>query len=470
MRSSRRLRSNTQPVEKSGNDALVIWRLRGPFRSPRACRSRRHARCFLTEQFRLYQIAVSWRWWRREGMGGREWRESPRETLVSSRLFPSAGHSNVDGGLRGQFIRRAAAEDFDNWVPPMTGLADRAIPSTQVLDPRGGLVGPLPEFARDPGELAALYRAMVLTRTFDSKAIALQRTGRLGTYPSSLGQEAVVVGVAAAMRRDDVFLPSYREHGAQLWRGVTLAELFLYWGGDERGNNFAGPRRDFPNCVPVGTNAPHAVGAAMALRLRGESSAAVCLFGDGATSKGDVAEALNMAGVWMVPAVFVINNNAWAISLPRKTQCVAATLAQKAAAAGIPGEQVDGNDVIAVRVVTERALSRARQGEGPSLIEAVTYRLSDHTTADDASRYRDDAEVSRHWQAEPVARLRNYLTGLGEWSKDKEEALLKECGRAVEEATAAYLAMPSQPPVAMFEHVFASRPTDLVEQQEAWHD
>ncbi|HEY4773682.1 MAG TPA: thiamine pyrophosphate-dependent enzyme, partial [Xanthobacteraceae bacterium] len=170
-------------------------------------------------------------------------------------------------------------------------------------------MGPLPDFAREPDELLALYRAMVLTRSFDTKAIALQRTGRLGTYASSLGQEAVAVGIAAAMAPSDVLLPSFREHGAQLWRGVSLKELFLYWGGDERGNDFAGPRQDFPNCVPVGTHAPHAVGVALAFRLRGEARAAVCVFGDGATSKGDVAEALNMAGVWQVPAVFVVNNN-----------------------------------------------------------------------------------------------------------------------------------------------------------------
>src|SRR6516162_10010411 len=263
---------------------------------------------------------------------------------------------------------------------------------------------------------------MVLTRMFDAKAVALQRTGWLGTYASSLGQEAVGVGLAAAMRPDDVLLPSFREHGAQIWRGVSLKELFLYWGGDERGNDFAGPREDFPNCVPVGSHASHAVGVALAFRLRGEPRAAVCVFGDGATSKGDVAEALNMAGVWKVPAVFVINNNGWAISVPRERQSAAATLAQKAIAAGMPGEQVDGNDVIAVRMVAERALARARRGEGPSLIEAVTYRLSDHTTADDASRYRDDAEVSRHWPEEPVARLRNYLIKVGVWGREKEDA------------------------------------------------
>ena len=348
----------------------------------------------------------------------------------------------------------------------MATVAEFAIESTEVLDPHGQVVGPLPDFARDTKEIVALYRAMVLTRTFDTKAIALQRTGRLGTYASSLGQEAVAVGVAAAMQREDVLLPSYREHGAQLWRGVTLKELFLYWGGDERGNDFAGPRQDFPNCVPVGSHAPHAVGVALAFRLRGEQRAAVCLFGDGATSKGDVAEALNMAGVWKVPAVFVINNNGWAISASRAKQTTAGTLAQKAIAAGIPGEQVDGNDVLAVRAAGERALSRARRGEGPSLIEAVSYRLCDHTTADDASRYRDDAEVSRHWPAEPIARLRSYLMGLGAWSKDKEETLLQECGRAAEDAAAAYLATAPLPAAAMFEHVYANPPTDLIEQQE----
>ena len=336
-----------------------------------------------------------------------------------------------------------------------------------VLDRDGNLAGPMPEFARDPAELLRLYRTLVLTRTFDTKAIALQRTGRLGTYASSLGQEAVSVGAAAAMTKGDVLVPSFREHGAQLWRGVTLKELFLYWGGDERGNDFAGPREDFPNCVPVASHAPHAVGVALAFRLRGEQRAAVCVFGDGATSKGDVAEALNMAGVWTAPAVFVVNNNAWAISVPREKQTAAATLAQKAVAAGIPGEQVDGNDVIAVRAVTERALARARQGLGPTLIEALTYRLCDHTTSDDASRYRDDAEVSGHWPAEPVARLRKFLTNSGHWGKDKEEALLHECSSAVEAAAEAYLATPAQPISAIFDYIYAEIPAELAEQREA---
>jgi 2-oxoisovalerate dehydrogenase E1 component alpha subunit len=337
----------------------------------------------------------------------------------------------------------------------------------RVLDVDGKVVGELPEFAHKPAELLRLYRALVLTRIFDTKAIALQRTGRLGTYASSLGQEAVSVGTAAAMQRDDVFLPSFREHGGQLWRGVTLKELFLYWGGDERGNDFAGPREDFPVCVPVGSHPPHAVGVALAFRLRGEPRAAVCVLGDGATSKGDFAEALNMAGVWQVPAVFVINNNGWAISVPRARQSAAETLAQKAVAAGIPSEQVDGNDVIAVRAVVERALARAWKGRGASLIEALSYRLCDHTTSDDASRYRDDAEVSRHWPAEPLVRLRNFLTTTGHWDKEKEEALLHECGNAVEQAAEEYLATPPQPVSANFDYAYAETPAELAERRDA---
>ena len=352
----------------------------------------------------------------------------------------------------------------------MTIVAQFTISLTRMLDPGGEAVGPLPRFAQNPKELAALYHAMVLTRAFDTKAIALQRTGRLGTYASSLGQEAVAVGVAAAMQPSDVLVPSYREHGAQLWRGVSLKELFLYWGGDERGNDFAVPREDFPVCVPVGSHAPHAVGVALAFKLRGEPRAAVCTFGDGATSKGDVAEALNMAGVWKAPVVFVVSNNGWAISVPRAKQSAAATLAQKAIAAGIPAEQVDGNDVIAVRSLVEAALERARAGGGPGLIEAVTYRLSDHTTADDASRYRDDAEVSPHWAEEPVARLRNYLVRQGIWSTDQEEALLQECDERVDEAAASYLATPPPPATAIFDHVLAHLPAELAEQRQAATD
>jgi 2-oxoisovalerate dehydrogenase E1 component alpha subunit len=344
-------------------------------------------------------------------------------------------------------------------------IASFVIERRRFLAPDGEVAADLPAFANDPAQLIRLYRAMVLTRAFDAKAIALQRTGRLGTYPSSLGQEAVAIGVASAMRPDDVLLPSFREHGAQLWRGVTLLELLLYWGGDERGSDSSGPKRDFPVNVPVGSHVPHAVGVALAFKLRGEAHAAACVFGDGATSKGEVAESLNIAGVWRLPAVFIINNNCWAISVPVSRQTAAATLAQKAIAAGIPGEQVDGNDVIAVREAVERALARAYAGEGPTLIEALTYRLGDHTTADHASRYRDDADVSARWKEEPVARLRRYLTKRGVWTKEDEERTLVEVATEVDAAAEAYLGTPAQAPDSMFGYTYATLPRDLVDQR-----
>lgn len=341
---------------------------------------------------------------------------------------------------------------------------------TRCLEPDGSVCAVLPVFAREGRELIVLYRDMVLTRTFDAKAVALQRTGRLGTYASSLGQEAVGAGIGRAMHTDDVFLPSFREPAAMFIRGVRMSELLLYWGGDERGSDFQGPREDFPICVPVGTHAPHAAGVALALRLRGEKRAALCAIGDGATSKGDVYEAMNLAGVWRLPLVFVVNNNQWAISVPRSKQTAARTLAQKAVAAGFPGEQVDGNDAIAVRQVVGRALEKARDGGGPTLIEAITYRLSDHTTVDDASRYRSDAEVSPHWKEEPIARLRNHLVTAHGWRKEQEDALLAECAAAVEAAADEYLAAPAEPPTSMFDHLYAALPEALQVQRDALLD
>jgi pyruvate dehydrogenase E1 component alpha subunit len=338
---------------------------------------------------------------------------------------------------------------------------------SRFLDPKGNAVRPLPDFTADRAEMVALYRAMVLARAFDAKAVALQRTGRLGTFPSALGQEAVAVGIAAAMRNDDVFLPSFREHGAQLWRGVSMVELFLFWGGDERGSDFGEASQDFPICVPVATHAPHAVGVALAFKLRHQQRVAVCAFGDGATSKGDVAEALNMAGVWRLPLVFVINNNHWAISVPVAQQTAAETLAQKAIAAGIEGEQVDGNDVVAVREAVARAVAKARAGGGPHLIEALTYRLSDHTTADDARRYRSDTDVSPHWAEDPITRLRNYLVGRGIWAKADEEGLLAEISAEVEKAADTYLATPPQDPATIFDFTYETPPKDLAEQRQA---
>ena len=352
-------------------------------------------------------------------------------------------------------------EDF----PLREEVASFTVGLTRYLDREGNATGQLPSFALQADELQAMYRSMVLTRSFDAHAVALQRTGRLGTYASSLGQEAASTGLAMAMGQDDILVPSFREHGAQLLRGVAMEELFLYWGGDERGSDFRDQPLDFPVSVTVGGHAPHATGLAMALQIRGCNNAVVCVIGDGATSKGDVYEAMNFAGVRAAPVVFVINNNEWAISTPRNSQSAATTLAQKAIAAGIPGEQVDGNDVIAVRDRVGAALDRARAGEGPAVIEALTYRLADHTTADDASRYRDDAETSSRWEFEPVLRLRRYMENAGHWNSDQEQALLADCEERVGRAAAAYLDSAPQAPETMFDYLYASLPADLSEQR-----
>ena len=326
------------------------------------------------------------------------------------------------------------------------------------LAPDGSIHRRLPAFASDTRLLVRLYRAMVLVRAFDLKAVALQRTGRLGTYAASLGQEAVSVGVASAMRPEDVLFPSYRDNAALIWRGVKLEEILLFWGGDERGNHFSGPVQDFPFCIPVGSQAPHAAGVAYAFKLRKEPRVAVCLFGDGATSKGDVFEAMNFAGVQKLPVVFVVTNNQWAISVPLRLQTASETLAQKAIAAGFIGEQVDGNDIVAMHAAADEALEAARNGRGPRFIEAVTYRLGDHTTADDAARYRSTAEVQARWKEEPIARLRSFLAGRNVWGKTAEEELAAECQRRIDAAVERYLATEPRAPETMFDHLYAELP------------
>lgn len=347
-------------------------------------------------------------------------------------------------------------------MPP---VASFEIDYTQYIDEEAKVTHPLPEFAKDPQALIPLYRAMVLTRTFDTKAIALQRTGKMGTYPSSLGQEAISVAIGYAMHADDVLFPYYREYGAQFLRGVTMKEIFLYWGGDERGMDFQGPRKDFPICVPIATHAPHAVGVAYSMQLRKENRVAVFVCGDGATSKGDFYESMNAAGIWKLPVVFVVNNNQWAISVRREIQTGAETIAQKAIAAGFAGEQVDGNDIVAIADRFQQALDKARNGGGPTLIEALTYRLGDHTTADDATRYRSEEEVQRNEKIEPVRRLRRYLTEQGAWDEEKEQALLKEFSQQVEVAVEEYINTPIQPVESIFDYMFQDLPQDLARQR-----
>jgi len=338
----------------------------------------------------------------------------------------------------------------------------------QYLDADGKLVrDDLPAFARDVKQLVELYKMMLFVRVFDGKAIALQRTGKLGTYASCLGHEAAHVAIGSAMQEDDVFAPMYREYGAQFVRGVKPREVLLYWGGDERGNDFSGPAHDFAWCVPIATQCLHAAGSALAFKIRKEPRVAVTVVGDGGSSKADFYGAINVTGAMQLPLVAVIVNNQWAISVPRKMQTGATTLAQKGIAAGLECIQVDGNDLIAMRAALDHAIKRARHGHGGTVIEAVTYRLSDHTTADDARRYRADAEVKAAWDREPLKRLKAYLMSLNAWTEKEEDAWKADCAVRVDAEVNAYLETKSQPVEAIFDYTYAEVPADLATQRDA---
>ncbi len=347
----------------------------------------------------------------------------------------------------------------------MSAIAEFTIESLQFLDPNAEVVNELPNFAKQSDELIKMYRLMVLVRTFDTKAVALQRTGKMGTYAGITGQEAISVALGAAMQKDDVLAPSYRDYGAMLQRGVKMSDIFAYWGGDERGSRFNNPH-DLPIAVPIASQCLHAAGVAVAFKYRKQPQVAFTICGDGGTSKGDFYEAINLAGDWQLPMVFVINNNQWAISVPRNAQTNAKTLAQKAIAAGIKGIQVDGNDIIAVRHAITDAAAKARDGGGPTVIEALTYRLCDHTTADDAKRYCPADELTKAWQIEPVARLRTYLTAIGAWSDEQEQQLLAECSEQVEQAVQEYMNLAPQKPESMFDSLYAELPSALEEQRQ----
>ena len=342
------------------------------------------------------------------------------------------------------------------------------LPYTRFLDPEGRLVSELPDWADDFNLLTELYRRMVLTRLFDQKAVALQRTGRIGTYAPTLGQEAIGVAIGSLMHPEDVLVPYYRDTAVQLMRGVRMEEILLYWGGDERGSAFVDPAagEDFPICVPIATQSLHACGVASAIKIRGQHRVVVTTCGDGATSKGDFLEALNVAGAWQLPLVFVVNNNQWAISVPRRNQCGAPTLAQKAIGAGFQGEQVDGNDVIAVYDRVKAALERARHGKGPVLLECISYRLGDHTTADDATRYRSAEEVKRAWLEEPVKRLQAFLATHQVWDESREQALIADCQRQVQTAVDNFEATDTQEVASVVDHVYARWPAALSDQRE----
>lgn len=316
-------------------------------------------------------------------------------------------------------------------------------------------------------DITRLYEHMVLTRRFDERMFKLQRQGRLGTFARVAGQEGAQIGAVFALRPDDWMVPAFRENGALLWRGISMTQLLQFWAGDERGGAFPHRLRTLPISIPVGTHMLHAVGLGWAMKEAGEDAAVLTFFGEGATSAGDFSEAMNMAGVFQTPVVFFCQNNQYAISLPFTRQTAAPTVAQKALAYGIFGVQVDGNDVFAVYRVTQEALERARTGKEPTLIEAHTYRVTDHTTSDDARRYRSEEEVASWLPRDPIERLARYMRARGLLDDTREAEVAAEADRKVAEAVEAFEAIPPPEPGEIFKHVFAEKTPALLEQEAA---
>ncbi|HEV8595333.1 MAG TPA: pyruvate dehydrogenase (acetyl-transferring) E1 component subunit alpha [Thermoplasmata archaeon] len=326
-----------------------------------------------------------------------------------------------------------------------------------------------------PDALKKLYRDLVLVRIVDTRMLSLQRQGRIGFYVPSSGEEAVQIGSATALEKDDWIFPAYREPGVGLSRGFPLVKYInqMYGNaedvlqGRQMPNHYA--LRDI-NLMsissPVGTQIPHAVGTAWAMKLRGAKSVSIVYFGDGATSEGDFHVSMNFAGVFRVPCVFLCKNNQWAISLPLSRQTASKTLAMKAAAYGFEGFRADGNDVLAVYVATKRAVDKARAGGGPTLVEALTYRMGPHSSSDDPTRYRKADEVE-HWrQRDPIERFQRYLEHKGLYDKAWDEALHKEIDDAITEAVRHAEKVPPPPTSSVFMDVYADIPWHIREQME----
>lgn len=311
-------------------------------------------------------------------------------------------------------------------------------------------------------ELLNMYKCMKKTRLFDAKVINLQKTGKTGTYPSSLWHEAIGVAIGSSMSKQDIFCPYYRDLGTMLYRGVMLEEILAYWGGDPGGSNFKYSPKDFPICVPIASQTLHAAGAAFALKHQGLKNVVVTTIGDGGTSRGDFYEALNLAKAWQLPLVFIIINNRFAISTSRNLQTGATTLAQKAIAAGIEGEQVDGNDILALRSRLDLAINNARINQEPKVIEALTYRMGDHTTSDDASRYRETSEKQQYLNTDPLIRFKNFLTNKFQFSAKDDLDLEAECNLEIQKAVDNYLNLPETDPAStMFDYLYAQLPNAL---------
>ena len=318
--------------------------------------------------------------------------------------------------------------------------------------------------------LLKLYRAMILGRKFDQRLLNLQRQGRIGTFPPITGQEAAQLGAIAQLRPSDWMVPAFRETAAEIWRGRSLESVMIYSNGYSEGAEIPPDLNNLPISVPVGSQILHAVGLGWAAKYRQTDDVAMTFFGDGATSEGDFHEGLNFASVFQAPVIFVCQNNQWAISIPVAKQTRSKTLAQKALAYGLPGIQVDGNDILAVYAAAKEAVDRARSGQGPTLIECVTYRMTMHTTADDPKRYRSEKEVDMWRKRDPILRFQKYLVDKGLLSEDKIDAIesevLQEIQAAIDGAEEQMKSLGD--PLDMFEYAYARMPAYLKEQKKAF--
>jgi pyruvate dehydrogenase E1 component alpha subunit len=322
--------------------------------------------------------------------------------------------------------------------------------------------------------LFKLYRFMILGRRFDDRLLNLQRQGRMGTFAPITGQEASQLGAVALLRPSDWFVPSFRETGAELWRGRSMESVILSFAGYSEGavtgkeGEEDVAKNNMPVAVPVGSQIPHATGIGWGIKYRKKEDVVMTFFGDGATSEGDFHEGMNFAGVYQCPVIFVCQNNQWAISVPRKKQTRSETLAQKALAYGMPGIQADGNDILAVYAAAKEAVERARKGEGPSMIECVTYRMKMHTTADDPKRYRKEEEVEEWEKRDPISRFQKYLKDKGVLSDEKIEEIDNQVQEEIKSAVerAEKLMKDFTDPLRMFDHAYAELPPYLKMQRE----
>ena len=336
-----------------------------------------------------------------------------------------------------------------------------------ILDEKGKLDKNLEPNIED-SLLVKLHRAMLLSRRFDERLLSLQRQGRIGTFAPIKGQEATQLGAAAVLRPSDWMAPSFREAAVELWRGRTMESIIIYYAGYNEGGKIEDDRNDLPISVPVASQVIHALGVGWAMKYRKKDDVAMAFFGDGGTSQGDFHEGLNMAAVFQAPLILVCQNNQWAISLPRTKQTLSETIAQKAVAYGVPGIQVDGNDILAVYAAAEEAVNRARSGEGPTLVECVTYRLAMHTTADDPKKYRTDEEVELWNQRDPLPRFQKYLMNKNLLSEKEVEKVETEVASEIQTAidSAEEKMKTLGDPLVMFEHLYAELPPHVQVQKE----